>query len=117
VALNSVLTNAVLAGAIASNPVRELATRRRRKGDRGGKGASALGVGQVRALLTAVAESAARERKDLRDPVIVLAATGIRRGELLALRWSDVDLDGRVVTVAGAVVRLKGRGLIRQDTT
>ena len=33
VALNSVLTDAVLAGAIAANPVRELGQRRRRKTD------------------------------------------------------------------------------------
>jgi integrase len=49
--------------------------------------------------------------------VIVLAATGMRRSELLALRWEDVDLDGRVLTVTGSVVRLKAQGLVRQDTT
>ena len=47
--------------------------------------------------------------------------TGGRRqdriSKLLALRWEDVDLDGRVLTVAGSVVRLKGVGLVRQDTT
>jgi integrase len=48
--------------------------------------------------------------------VILLAATGMRRSELLALRWEDVDLDGRVLTT-GSVVRLKGQGLVRQDTT
>jgi integrase len=57
------------------------------------------------------------EQKDLRDPVILLAATGLRRSELLALRWEDVDLDGKVATVAGSVVRLKGAGLVRQQTT
>ena len=49
--------------------------------------------------------------------MILLAATGLRRAELLALRWEDVDLDGRVLTVMGSVVRLKGEGLIRQDRT
>lgn len=48
---------------------------------------------------------------------ILLAATGMRRSELLALRWEDVDLDDRVLTVTGSVVRLKGQGLVRQDTT
>ena len=48
---------------------------------------------------------------------IVLAATGVRRSELLALRWEDVDLDGRILTIGGSVVRLKGQGLVRQDTT
>jgi integrase len=49
--------------------------------------------------------------------VIVLAATGLRRGELLALRWEHIDLDERTATVCGSIVRLKGVGLIRQDTT
>ena len=117
VALNSVLTDAVLAGAIAANPVRELGQRRRRKTDAKVKGAPALGVDQVRGLLKAVGESEVCELKDLRDPVVLLAATGLRRSELLALRWEDVDLDGKVLTVAGSIVRLKGVGLVRQDTT
>ena len=116
VALNSVLTDAVLAGAIAANPVRELGIRRKRKGDPKVKGAPALGVHQVRALLTAISESELCSQKDLRDPVIVLAATGVRRSELLALRWEDVDVDGRILTIGGSVVRLKGQGLVRQDT-
>jgi integrase len=117
VALNSVLTDAVLAGAIAANPVGELGTRRKRKADAKVKGAPALGVEQVRALLTGIAESQACEQRDLRDPVIVLAATGLRRGELLALWWEDIDLDERTATVCGSIVRLKRVGLIRQDTT
>ena len=92
VALNAVLTDAVLACVIASNPVRQLATRRKRKGDGNAKGAPALGVAQVRALLTGISESQACEQRDLRDPVILLAATGLLLSELLALRWEDVDL-------------------------
>ena len=77
----------------------------------------ALGVDQVRELLKAIEGSEVCQSKDLRDPVLILAATGLRRGELLALRWDDVDLDGRRLTVAGSIVRLKGVGLVRQDTT
>jgi integrase len=117
VALNSVMTDAVLAGAIAANPVRELGTRRKRKTDKAVKGAPALGIDQVRALLTAIGQSEVCQQKDLRDPVIMLAATGLRRGELLALRWEDVDLDARQLEVRGSVVRIKGVGLLRQDTT
>jgi integrase len=114
-ALNSVLTDAVLAGVVAANPVRELRRRRQRKGE--SKGAPELGVDQVRALLAAVSTSDVCEQKDLRDPVIMLAATGLRRSELLALRWDDIHLDERVATVSGSVVRLKGVGHVRQDTT
>ena len=117
VALNSVLTDAVLAGAIAASPIRELGLRRKRKSDSKVKGAPALGVHQVRALLTATSESELCSQKELRDPVIMLAATGVRRSELLALRWEDVDLDGRILTVGGSVVRLKGRALSGRDAS
>lgn len=57
----------------------------------------------------------------LLDLVDVLLGTGARFGELLALRWSDVDLSATpaTVTISGTVVRLPGRradggGLIRQ---
>jgi integrase len=117
VALNSVFTDATLAGAIAFNPVREVRTRRARKADKRAKGAPALGVGQVRAVVTAVSQCKVCVQKDLADPVIVLAGTGMRRGELLALRWPDIDLEGRVASINGSVVRIKGKGLIRQDWT
>jgi integrase len=117
VALNSVLTDAVLAGAITSNPILQLPRRRRKKIEKKPKGAPALGVSQVRALLDGLEESEVCVSKDLRDPVILFAATGLRRSELLALAWENVDLDARVLTVAASVVRVKGQGLIRQDRT
>ncbi|WP_234810154.1 tyrosine-type recombinase/integrase [Mycolicibacterium moriokaense] len=118
VALNSVLTEAVMVGAIGTNPVREIAPRRVKKTEKKrAKGAPGLAMDQVRGLLGAVETSEVCQQKDLRDPVIMLAATGLRRGELLALRWEDIDLDNRVATVSGSIVRLKGKGLVRQDFT
>ena len=48
----------------------------------------------------------AAERRDPRlAPLLMLAAlTGMRRGELCALRWSDVDLDAGTVHVTRSVV-------------
>lgn len=37
--------------------------------------------------------------------------TGMRRGELLALRWSDVDLDGAKLTVEQSIEQTKAGGL------
>jgi integrase len=37
-----------------------------------------------------------------RDVLLLIAATGMRRGEALALHWSDVDLDNGTVTVRAA---------------
>jgi integrase len=39
-------------------------------------------------------------------------AFGLRRGELLALTWNDVDLDGGILRVRRTVQRLRGQGLV-----
>ena len=39
-------------------------------------------------------------------PMVVLAInTGVRRGELFSLKWSDVDLKGRLLTIAGKTAK------------
>lgn len=42
----------------------------------------------------------------------VLAYTGMRRGELLALRWRDIDLDAATITVrrSAGLIRVKAEG-------
>lgn len=49
------------------------------------------------------------------DVLDVLIGTGLRPGEVLALRWQDVDLKAGVVTVEGTVKRTKDAGLHRQE--
>jgi len=57
------------------------------------------------------------ERRDPRlAPLLMLAAlTGMRRGELCALRWSDVDLELGVIEVSRSVVVVVG-GLCEKST-
>lgn len=47
----------------------------------------------------------------------VIAATGMRRGEACALRWTDLDLDGGVVTVDESVISAKGGALVKAPKT
>lgn len=51
---------------------------------------------------------------------LVLAYTGMRRGELLTLRWRDVDLDGGCLRVrrSAGIVRYAGEGaeMVENDT-
>ncbi len=58
---------------------------------------SVLSGQQLGELLTAV------EPTPLYIPILLAATTGLRRGELLALQWSDLDLDAGQVTVSKAV--------------
>lgn len=61
-----------------------------------------LSLAEARRLLAAV-------RADRLHAVYVLAlSAGLRRGELLGLRWADVDLDGGELHVRQAVQRVGG---------
>ena len=40
---------------------------------------------------------------------MLLATTGMRRGELLGLRWADVDVDAKTVTVRQTVTMVGDR--------
>jgi integrase len=72
-------------------------------------------AGQLRAFLAWSAE-----HRQLHAAWYVLACTGMRRGELLALRWREVDLDAGTVSVRRSVgvVKIRGqRGQIREGDT
>lgn len=44
--------------------------------------------------------------------VVVTLSLGLRKGEALALRWSNVDLDAGTLTVAATLTRRVGHGLV-----
>lgn len=47
----------------------------------------------------------------------IFLATGARIGEVLAIRWQDIDLQAEplTITISGTVVMERGRGAYRQD--
>ncbi len=47
---------------------------------------------------------------------VVTLSLGLRRGEVLGLRWPDVDLDAKRLVVAAALQRVKGEGLLLVET-
>lgn len=53
-------------------------------------------------------------RRDILDSIDVMLGTGVRTGELLGIRWQDIDLDADVPTVSvmGTVTQAKGQGVI-----
>jgi integrase len=123
VVLAGVLGMAVRHDAITANPVRSIARSLTTR-----KAVVSLDLDQLEAVRRAVrdyrttrdanghAPSGPRPSRDLADVVDVLLATGARPGEVLALRWSDVDLTTApaTVTICGTVTAVKGAGLARQ---
>ncbi len=68
--------------------------------------AKALDATQTAKLL-----SEAQRRSRYHAVFAFLLGTGARRGEALALRWSDVDLDRATVTIRRAIVKTREHGL------
>jgi integrase len=61
-------------------------------------------------------DRAASENEDLGAFLQLAATTGARRGELCALRWSAVDLDGGALTIACSMVHGADGLLVEKDT-
>ena len=112
--LRGALQLAVMAGVLGVNPVRDVSPIKS-KGQP--TGAMALTAHQLRDLLAKLHGSEYCREHDLVDPITVLIATGLRRSELLALRWKDFDESAGTIAVTGKIVRVKGRGLERIDDT
>lgn len=48
--------------------------------------------------------------------VFIAIATGMRRGEILALRWEDIDLEGRMISVSRSLQQTQGRVIMVKGT-
>jgi integrase len=122
VVLGQMFALAVRHGAIASNPVRD--TSRLRKPRRK---PVALTDEHLQTVRTAIRQwqqpipgkPGPRHTGDLADIIDLMLATGARIGEILALRWEDLDLAAErpTLTICGTLVYVKGKGLFRQEWT
>ena len=83
---------------------RNVASGERPRSSRNQKEATALSPTQVRALL-------AEARGDRNEAIYIAAIhTGLRKGELLGLKWTDLDLDGGTLSVRRSL-KVKDHGL------
>ncbi|MET8529159.1 tyrosine-type recombinase/integrase [Micromonospora sp. NPDC005172] len=122
VVLSQMFALAVRHGAIPTNPVRD--TGRLRKPRRT---VVALTDENLQAVRTAIRDwqrpipgkPGPRHSGDLADIVDLMLATGARIGEILALRWEDLDLAAErpTLTICGTLVFVKGQGFFRQPWT
>ena len=104
--LRAILDTAVRDGALARNPA---AAVKRPKVT--AKESVFLPPEQVRTLLDAAKSSRYAPLFKL------LVNTGLRRGEALALRWSDVDLDSKLLQVRGTLTRVDGDLIVTTTKT
>jgi integrase len=101
--LDWVLAYSVRSRYIAVNPAEDIALPRKASRED-----TALTHEQVRQLADA--------REDIRTMVYLLAYSGMRYGELAALRVGDVDLHRRRIRIARSVTYVTGTGHVEGDT-
>jgi integrase len=94
--LRTALETAIRHGLLARNPCDLVDLPRARKPD-----IRVLDADQITTLLGATRGT------PLYLPILIAVTTGMRRGEVLALRWVDVDLDGGTLTVARSIEQTK----------
>jgi integrase len=80
--------------------------------DQPNKPPMSLSVDEIRLLHTSLAADQQAIEADIVDLVTLLMASGLRLGEALSLRWTDVDLESGTLEVKGTVLRVRGEGLI-----
>lgn len=95
--LRAILDTGVRDGALAVNPAAAI-----RRPKVPAREAEYLSPDQVRTLL------AASDGSRYANLFALLVNTGLRRGEALALRWTDIDLERGVMRVRGTLARVDG---------
>ena len=104
--LRAVLDTAVRDRALAQNPAHAV-----RRPKVPVTEAAYLTPDQVRLLLLAAKSSRYAPLFEL------LVNTGLRRGEALALHWSDIDLDAKLLRVRGTLARVAGKLIVTETKT
>jgi integrase len=102
--LSSALESAVMDGILARNPCDHVTLPKQKQ-----RKPYVLTVDQCKRLV-----AAARGRR-LWFMILVALTTGAREGELLALRWSDIDLNNLRISIHRSVSVQKGKGMIEKE--
>lgn len=102
--LNKALKQATLLQLIKSNPCSPVPAPRARK-----KEVETMNFSEIQKLLKLA------EDKWIYYPLTVAIYTGIRRSELMALKWKDVDFGRKKMKIKRGLVRKTGQGLIFKD--
>jgi integrase len=67
-------------------------------------------------LVLETLETKAHARSPIKNMMMVWLATGLRKQEVFGLRWKDVDLDAKIITVRNTVTSVDGKQQSREKT-
>ncbi|GAA4411238.1 site-specific integrase [Fodinibacter luteus] len=95
-------------GGLPFNPVRDTAPLELNR-DRTAK---AMTPAQIQEWLNILDTDEFARRHDLADLARFILGTGLRLGEALGVRWSDIDFDRGSLRVERTIIRVKGKGLV-----
>ena len=115
VVMGAMLDDAVVHGALSLNPVRGSLSISRPAPDN-----RSLTIAELEAVRAAVRAWLRKERSgprssgDIADIIEVMLAVGARLGEVLALRWADIELGLRIVEINATIKTESGVGTYRK---
>jgi integrase len=106
--ISSVLSTAVEWQVIVANPCDRVKAPRQSK-----KKIHFLEIDEVQKLIEAVIQL---DDIRIRTAVLIFLYTGIRKGELAALEWRDIDFECQTMTVERNMQYIRGHGLVTTST-
>lgn len=109
--LSIMLTDAVAIGAIPENPAKKVSKAAKKKMPKSNFRGAAYTLNEHQALIEA------SKGNILEAPIMLAAYLGLRREEVLGLKWSQIDLDQDIVTVEDTVVTAGGSIIYQNDST
>lgn len=108
-AVSAVFSTAVRKGMIEKNPCKH--TTLPKKED---KKKIYLDADQCKTLLEIFDK---HEKPQLKTAITTLLYTGLRSGELLALRWEDIDFEEGIISVSKSLARVRGKSILTAPKT
>jgi integrase len=105
--LGAIIKSAVKARKLVRSPLDDIETRPKPKAKR----VEVLDDAEIAALLNSI------KGTWLYMPVVLATYTGLRRGEVLGVRWQDIDFNKGTLTVAQAVERTGGKPSLKEPKT
>lgn len=112
--LAGVCGHAVKHDAMATNPARNLGQIKAAKGSK--KTVATLSKAQRGRWFKFLATDKLAVEADLWDLTALMLATGVRIGEMLAVRIEEIDLKAGTLPVTHHMVPIKGKGLVRMES-